>query len=68
MGWLKPWWATQIARRGAGPPPLDPKKLTAEALGVAIRIALSPNTQKAAQVVGEMIRQEVNMFAQLCLL
>ncbi|KAG8730349.1 hypothetical protein FRC11_006914, partial [Ceratobasidium sp. 423] len=54
----QPWWATQIARRGAGPPPLDSKKLTAEAFAVALRIALSPATMRAAEVVGEMIRRE----------
>ncbi|CAE6475911.1 unnamed protein product [Rhizoctonia solani] len=54
----QPWWAMQIARRGAGPPPLDSKNLTAEAFSVALRMALSPATMKAAEVVGEMIRQE----------
>ncbi|KAG9092871.1 hypothetical protein FS749_015386 [Ceratobasidium sp. UAMH 11750] len=54
----QPWWAAQISRRGAGPPPIHPKQLTAEALTVAIRIALSPETQRAAMRVGEMIRQE----------
>ncbi|CAE6356862.1 unnamed protein product [Rhizoctonia solani] len=54
----QPWWATQIARRGAGPPPLDSKNLTAAAFAAALRVALSPVTLKAAEVVGEMIRQE----------
>ncbi|ELU40833.1 UDPGT domain-containing protein [Rhizoctonia solani AG-1 IA] len=54
----QPWWATQIARRGAGPPPLDSKNLTAAAFAAALRMALSPATLKAAGVVGEMIRQE----------
>ncbi|KAG9091238.1 hypothetical protein FS749_016687 [Ceratobasidium sp. UAMH 11750] len=54
----QPWWAAQIARRCAGPPPIHPKQLTTEALTVAIRIALSPETQRAAMRVGETIRQE----------
>ncbi|KAJ1311934.1 hypothetical protein OPQ81_010394 [Rhizoctonia solani] len=54
----QPWWATQIARRGAGPPPLDSKKLTADAFAAALQIALSPATMRAAEVVGEMIRRE----------
>lgn len=54
----QPWWAAQTTRRGAGPPPLDPKKLTAEAFASALRIALSPRSLHAAQMVGEMIRQE----------
>ncbi|CAE7079432.1 unnamed protein product [Rhizoctonia solani] len=54
----QPWWATQIARRGAGPPPLDSKNMTAEAFAVALRIALSPATMRAAEAVGEMIRRE----------
>ncbi|CAE6371372.1 unnamed protein product [Rhizoctonia solani] len=54
----QPWWATQVALRGAGPPPLDSKNLTAAAFAVALRMALSPATLKAAEVVGEMIRQE----------
>ncbi|KAG8738658.1 hypothetical protein FRC10_006626 [Ceratobasidium sp. 414] len=59
----QPWWATQIARRGAGPPPIHPKQLTGEALAVAIRIALSPETRRAAMRVGEMIRQELRLSA-----
>ncbi|KAG8739387.1 hypothetical protein FRC10_005679 [Ceratobasidium sp. 414] len=54
----QPWWASQIARRGAGPPPIHPKQLTAESLATAIRIALSRHTQEAATRVGEMIKQE----------
>ncbi|KAG8791204.1 hypothetical protein FRC12_009874 [Ceratobasidium sp. 428] len=54
----QPWWAAQVARRGAGPPPIRPEQLTAEALDAAIRIALSPETRAAAMRVGEMIREE----------
>jgi UDP:flavonoid glycosyltransferase YjiC (YdhE family) len=58
---FKPWWAAQIARRGAGPPPIHPKNLTAEALASAIGMALSPRTQEAAVRIGEMIRKEVGL-------
>ncbi|KAG9082424.1 hypothetical protein FS749_006850 [Ceratobasidium sp. UAMH 11750] len=54
----QPWWAAQIARRGAGPPPIRPKELTAESLATAIRVALSPQTLEAATALGAMIRQE----------
>ncbi|CCO35088.1 Sterol 3-beta-glucosyltransferase [Rhizoctonia solani AG-1 IB] len=54
----QPWWAVQIARRGAGPPPLDSKSLTAAGFAAALRMALSPATLESAQVVGAMIRQE----------
>lgn len=54
----QPWWAAQLARRGAGPPPLNPKKLTAETFASAIRIALSPDTIEAAKKVGAMVREE----------
>ncbi|QRV72093.1 glycosyltransferase family 1 protein [Ceratobasidium sp. AG-Ba] len=58
--WLfeRPWWASQIARRGAGPPPIYPKQLTAESLASAIRIALSSRTKEAAIVIGNIIKEE----------
>ncbi|KAF8746781.1 Glycosyltransferase family 28 N-terminal domain [Rhizoctonia solani] len=55
----QPWWATQIASRGAGPPPLDHKTLTPEMFASAIRIALSPSSLGAAKQVGKMIMREV---------
>ncbi|CUA70529.1 Sterol 3-beta-glucosyltransferase UGT80B1 [Rhizoctonia solani] len=54
----QPWWAVQVVRRGAGPPPIHPNKLTAEALAVAIRLAISPETRDAARQIGESIRNE----------
>lgn len=54
----QPWWAAQIARRGAGPPPIYPKQLTAESLATAIRIALSPQAREAALAVSQSIEQE----------
>ncbi|CUA71983.1 Sterol 3-beta-glucosyltransferase UGT80B1 [Rhizoctonia solani] len=54
----QPWWATQIAHRGAGPAPLDHKTLTPEIFSSAIRIALSPVALNAAREVGRMIMRE----------
>ncbi|QRV87000.1 glycosyltransferase family 1 protein [Ceratobasidium sp. AG-Ba] len=54
----QPWWASQIVRRGAGPPPIYHKQLTAESLAAAIRIALSSGTKEAAIVIGNIIKGE----------
>lgn len=58
----QPWWAAQIARRGAGPAPLPPKQLNRQTLAAAIRVALSPATREAAQKIGETIKAEVRIF------
>ncbi|KAG8712488.1 hypothetical protein FRC09_019814 [Ceratobasidium sp. 395] len=54
----QPWWAAQIARRGAGPDPIYPKRLTAESLAAAIKLALSPDMLAGALAIGSMIKQE----------
>ncbi|KAJ1305708.1 hypothetical protein OPQ81_010443 [Rhizoctonia solani] len=54
----QPWWAAQLAQRGAGPEPLDSKNLTSEAFAAAIQQALSPDNTIAAQKIGDMIKQE----------
>ncbi|KAF8593865.1 UDP-Glycosyltransferase/glycogen phosphorylase [Ceratobasidium sp. AG-I] len=54
----QPWWAAQIARRGAGPAPLPPKQLNKDTLAAAIQMALSPMTREAAQRIGMMIKAE----------
>ncbi|QRV82432.1 glycosyltransferase family 1 protein [Ceratobasidium sp. AG-Ba] len=54
----QPWWAAQIASCGAGPPPVFPKNLTSSSLATAIRMAISPETRRAAVSMGEMINQE----------
>ncbi|CAE6526287.1 unnamed protein product [Rhizoctonia solani] len=54
----QPWWAAQLAQRGAGPEPLDSRDLTSEGFAAAIRVALSPSTILAAQDIGAMINQE----------
>ncbi|CCO35669.1 Sterol 3-beta-glucosyltransferase [Rhizoctonia solani AG-1 IB] len=53
-----PWWAAQIARRGAGPSPLDHKKLTSDIFASAVQVALSPSSLGAAREVGKMIMRE----------
>ncbi|KDN42537.1 hypothetical protein RSAG8_06680, partial [Rhizoctonia solani AG-8 WAC10335] len=58
QAWEWPWWAAQLAQRGAGPQPLDSKNLTSEVFAAAIRTALSPDTVVAAQNIGTMINQE----------
>ncbi|KAG8714748.1 hypothetical protein FRC09_017297 [Ceratobasidium sp. 395] len=54
----QPWWAAQIARRGAGPDPIYPKRLTAESLAAAIKLALSLDMLAGALAIGNMIKQE----------
>ncbi|QRV87062.1 glycosyltransferase family 1 protein [Ceratobasidium sp. AG-Ba] len=55
---IVPFFGDQVARRGAGPPPIYPKQLTAESLATAIRIALSSRAKEAAMVVGTVIKEE----------
>ncbi|KAK6086145.1 glycosyltransferase family 28 domain-containing protein [Seiridium cupressi] len=54
----QPFWGAMVAKAGAGPEPIPYKKLTAEGLAEAIRVALKPETQERAQELGEKIRQE----------
>ncbi|KAH8165562.1 hypothetical protein CIB48_g2700 [Xylaria polymorpha] len=54
----QPFWGAMVARAGAGPDPIPYKKLTAEGLAEAIRIALKPETQQKAKELGEKIREE----------
>ncbi|KAI0186151.1 hypothetical protein EV127DRAFT_346876 [Xylaria flabelliformis] len=54
----QPFWGAMVARAGAGPDPIPYKKLTAEGLAEAIRIALKPETQQKAKELGERIREE----------
>ncbi|KAI1752674.1 hypothetical protein F4782DRAFT_499652 [Xylaria castorea] len=54
----QPFWGAMVARAGAGPDPIPYKKLTAEGLAEAIRIALKPETQQKATELGEKIREE----------
>ncbi|KAI1740451.1 hypothetical protein F4680DRAFT_118973 [Xylaria scruposa] len=54
----QPFWGAMVARAGAGPDPIPYKKLTAEGLAEAIRVALKPETQQKAKELGEKIREE----------
>ncbi|CAE6390452.1 unnamed protein product [Rhizoctonia solani] len=54
----QPWWAAQLAQRGAGPPPLDSRNLTSDGFAAAIRFALSSDTVLAAQKISELKNQE----------
>lgn len=54
----QPFWGAMVARAGAGPDPITYKKLTAEGLAEAIRIALKVETQEKAKELGERIREE----------
>lgn len=54
----QPFWGSMVARAGAGPDPIPYKRLTAEGLAEAIRIALKPETQAKAQLLGQRIREE----------
>ncbi|KAI1803598.1 glycosyltransferase family 1 protein [Daldinia bambusicola] len=54
----QPFWGAMVARAGAGPEPIPYKKLTAEGLAKAIKMALMPETQERARELGEKIREE----------
>ncbi|KAI0473713.1 hypothetical protein GGR56DRAFT_546540 [Xylariaceae sp. FL0804] len=54
----QPFWGAMVARAGAGPDPIPYKKLTAEKLAEAIRMAIKPETLERAKELGEKIRQE----------
>ncbi|KAI0409887.1 hypothetical protein F4802DRAFT_542482 [Xylaria palmicola] len=54
----QPFWGAMVARAGAGPDPIPYKKLSAEGLAEAIRIALKPETQQKAEALGARIREE----------
>ncbi|KAI9723069.1 MAG: hypothetical protein M1828_004317 [Chrysothrix sp. TS-e1954] len=52
------FWGGMVYRAGAGPQPVPNKKLTADNLAEAIRIALKPETLEKAGIMGEQIRSE----------
>ncbi|KAI0966464.1 hypothetical protein F4678DRAFT_449497 [Xylaria arbuscula] len=54
----QPFWGAMVARAGAGPDPIPYKKLTAEGLAEAIRIAVKAETQEKAKELGQRIREE----------
>ena len=54
----QPFWASMVAAAGAGPPPLDKNKLTAQSLAEAIGFCLTPNAQAAASSIAALMRVE----------
>jgi UDP:flavonoid glycosyltransferase YjiC (YdhE family) len=55
----QPFWGRRVNDLGAGPPPLSPKKLTADHLARAIhQTATDPGMRARAAAVGEKIRGE----------
>ncbi|KXJ96095.1 hypothetical protein Micbo1qcDRAFT_231209 [Microdochium bolleyi] len=54
----QPFWGAMVHRAGAGPEPIPYKKLTAEGLAEAIRVAIKPETLERAKELGEKIREE----------
>lgn len=55
----QPFWGTQIARQGLGPPPIARKKLNAERLSQALRTCLADcGMRQRAGAIGQRIRAE----------
>ncbi|KAJ3215514.1 hypothetical protein HDU67_000302 [Dinochytrium kinnereticum] len=54
----QPFWGAMVASIGAGPPPINNKKLTAERLASAITFALLPETVEAAKNASNQIKAE----------
>ncbi|WP_346914594.1 glycosyltransferase [uncultured Roseibium sp.] len=54
----QPYWGRQVARLGAGPPPLRAKKLTADKLAGALRDLETPDYAKAAARIAEKMAAE----------
>ena len=55
----QPFWGARIKAMGLGPDPIPQKKLTAERLAEAIRLAVSdPGMKRRARDCGETIRAE----------
>ncbi|KAM0752550.1 UDP-Glycosyltransferase/glycogen phosphorylase [Meredithblackwellia eburnea MCA 4105] len=54
----QPFWGEMIARAGAGPAPINHKKLNADNLTESIQFLLKPDVQLAAEMLGKQIREE----------
>jgi UDP:flavonoid glycosyltransferase YjiC (YdhE family) len=54
----QPFWARRVEALGVGPPPLDPRSLTAESLAAAIRTTDDPKVRARASSLGDAIREE----------
>jgi len=54
----QPFWAKRVAAIGAGPAPLDLKRLSVDSLSAALDRAFAPDTRARAQEIGRLIRAE----------
>ncbi|ORY85379.1 hypothetical protein BCR35DRAFT_302858 [Leucosporidium creatinivorum] len=54
----QPFWGEMVFKAGAGPEPIPHKQLTTENLTAALEFLVQPETLKAAQKLGETIREE----------
>ena len=55
----QPFWGARVESMGLGPDPIPQKKLTADRLAEAIRIAVTdPDIRRRARACGEAIRAE----------
>ncbi len=54
----QPFWARRVAAIGAGPAPLDLKRLSVDSLSAALVQASAPEMRARAQAIGQAIRAE----------
>jgi sterol 3beta-glucosyltransferase len=54
----QPFWGDRVFRIGAGPRPIPARRLTEEALSVALQATADEEIRRRASTVGERIRSE----------
>ena len=60
----QPFWGARIAALGVGPAPIPPRRLTADALAAAIRVAVTDGEMRTrAEQLGAAIRRENGVAA-----
>jgi sterol 3beta-glucosyltransferase len=59
----QPFWGRRVAALGAGPPPLDRRRLTADGLAAAITATDSPQMRGRAAAIGAAIQAEDGVAA-----
>ena len=64
----QPFWGRQVARLGAGPPPLDRKRLDPETLGEAFRATDGPGMRRRAAEIGTKLTDEDGVMAAIAFL
>ena len=64
----QPFWARQVQDLGAGPAPLDRKRLGVEAIAAAIRAMDDPGMRRRAAAIGEAMRAEDGVGAAVALI